>query len=85
MFPLLTFSQLQVEQVPCLLHVVARHQAFHLVSQLLQLDVEMDFILCSRKLSAAGAGRRHQVAHLQKVGEHLDFRYSVLSAMFPDS
>lgn len=85
MFLQLTFSQLQVERVQCLLHVAAWHQAFHLVSQLLQLDVEMYFILCSRKLSASRAGRWHQVAHLHKVGEHLDLRYSVLSAMFPDS
>lgn len=83
MFLRLTFRQLQVEGVPCLLHVVARPQAFHLVSQLLQLDVKMYFILCSRKLSASRAGRWHQVAHLEKVGE--DLRYSVLSAMFLDS
>lgn len=52
---LLTFSQLQVERVMRLLHLMAGYQAFHLVSQFLQLDVEMYLILCTRKLGAAGA------------------------------
>lgn len=61
-----TFGQLQVERVVRLLQVAARHHAFQPVTQLLQLDVEVDLVLSAGELSAAGTGRRHQVTHLQQ-------------------
>lgn len=61
-----TFGQLQVKRVERLLQVAAGRHAFQLVTQLLQLDVEVDLVLSAGELSTAGAGRRHQVTHLQR-------------------
>lgn len=52
---LLTFSQLQIEGVLCLQHFMRRCLAFYLISELLQLDVEMHLVLCAGKLGTAGA------------------------------
>lgn len=62
----LTFGELQVKGVVCLLHVTPRGCTLYLVPQLLQLDVEMNFILCSWELCTARTGRGHQVTHLRR-------------------
>lgn len=54
-YQLFTFSQLQIEGVLGLQHFTAWCQTSHLVSQFLQLDVEMHLILCTGKLGTAGA------------------------------
>lgn len=61
----LTFGQLQVEGVARLLHLAPGCHALDLVPQLLQLDVEVNFILRSRELCTAGTGRGHQITHLR--------------------
>lgn len=58
---------MQVERVLRLLHLNLGHQAFHLVPQLLQLDVEVNLVLRAGELGAARAGGRHQVADLRGV------------------
>lgn len=57
-------SELQVERVLHLLNVRAALDALQLVSQVLQLNVVMDFVLRPRELSAPGTGGRHDVAEL---------------------
>lgn len=52
---LFTFSELQIERVLRLFHLGSGCEAFHLVSQFLQLDVEMYLILCTGKLGTARA------------------------------
>lgn len=62
----LTFGQVQVKGVRHLLDLAPLFHALQLVPQLTQLDVEVDFILSAWELSAASAGRRHQVESLQE-------------------
>lgn len=52
---LFTFSKLQIEGVLRLHHLTAGRPAFQLVSQFLQLDIEMHLILSTWKLGTAGA------------------------------
>lgn len=51
-----TLGQLQVKRVVDLLDLSAMLDALQLISELLQLDVEVDFVLSTRELSTASAG-----------------------------
>ena len=61
----LTFSQFQVECVVNLLNLCAFLDALQLIPELPELDVEVNFVLSTRELSAASAGGRHQIQSLR--------------------
>lgn len=65
----LTFGQVHVKGVSHFLDLRPPFNTLQLVPQLTQLDVKVDFILSTRELSTASAGRRHQV---QSLPEHHD-------------